>query len=515
MAKCEIRNNYKKLNFINSTVLIECVLMNKYKFHLSLVLATAIMFIIKTGPIHAVVDPLAFPNNKFGLHILHESELEEAMQLVNSTGGEWGYITTVIRSDERNITRWQDVFDEMREKKLIPIVRIASKQAPNGWEKLDQNDIENWVYFLNSLNWVVQNRYVTIGNEPNHASEWGGEVNPEEYADYLYQISKSLKTASEDFFILPAGFDASAPDAKRYMSQSTFIEKMIRHNPNVFEYINGWASHSYPNPGFSGSVSDIGRGTIRTYEWEMKLLRSLGIEKHLPIFIKETGWAHNMNTNIKGLISPEEVGDKLKFAFENVWIDPKIVAITPFILNYQESPFNIFSWKDKDGQLYDFYYKIKEIEKQQGQPLQRTSGKIISVFLPDDLYNQELVSGFAVVENTGQKIWKVGQIDIKDLGGDILLSSSKNIKDVYPFEKAIIFFDLKLTYPNKEETQLNLNINENSITISHSYRLNKRSGSIETEDDVEDENKPRFRAVRTVLPIVLFKAEPDDKLSPV
>ena len=37
--------------------------------------------------------------NKFGIHILDPSELQQAAELVNSSGGDWGFVTIVIRDD--------------------------------------------------------------------------------------------------------------------------------------------------------------------------------------------------------------------------------------------------------------------------------------------------------------------------------------------------------------------------------------------------------------------------------
>jgi hypothetical protein len=39
--------------------------------------------------------------NKFGIHILSANEIEKAKELVNSNGGDWGYVTVVIRDDQR------------------------------------------------------------------------------------------------------------------------------------------------------------------------------------------------------------------------------------------------------------------------------------------------------------------------------------------------------------------------------------------------------------------------------
>src|SRR4030042_401488 len=114
--------------------------------------------------------------------------------------------------------------NRMRRYHLIPLIRIATHQENNGWSKPSFDDIDGWVNFLNSLNWPIKNRYVIIGNEPNHAVEWGGSVSPEEYASYLKSISEELKNVSKDFFILPSGFDSAAPNNKVHMGEFLFLK---------------------------------------------------------------------------------------------------------------------------------------------------------------------------------------------------------------------------------------------------------------------------------------------------
>src|SRR3989344_7494134 len=176
-----------------------------------------LLLVVIAKEVKAITDPRTQPNNKIGIHILDETDISDAAKLVNSSGGDWGYVTLVIRTDQRDPIIWQKIFDRLRRSHVIPIVRIASKPYDHSWEKLVYDEIDGWVTFLNSLNWVTENRYVVIGNEPNHAKEWGGEINPEEYSNYLAGISKKLKASSGDFFILNGALDASAPDNGIYM----------------------------------------------------------------------------------------------------------------------------------------------------------------------------------------------------------------------------------------------------------------------------------------------------------
>ena len=331
-------------------------------------LLSIFLLTLNASLVSAIEDPFAVPNNKYGIHIIDESDLESAASLVNSNGGDWGYVTIVISQYDRDPQKWQSIFDKMADLHLIPLVRIASIPVNNTWEKLQTEEIDTWVSFLSSLSWPTKNRYVIVGNEPNHAKEWGGKVNPAEYVTFLKEFSLAAKQNSQDYFILPAGLDASAPNLLGYMNEERFLQQMMLIDPDIFDYIDGWVSHSYPNPAFSGEETDTGKGTVRTYQWEIAYLKSFGVDKDFPIFITETGWIHDMNGTVPILTDTKKVGDKLKFAFENVWTDKNIVAITPFVLNYQSFPFETFSWKDKEGNFYDFYYTVQALAKTGGNP---------------------------------------------------------------------------------------------------------------------------------------------------
>ncbi len=309
----------------------------------------------------AIYEPLSVANNLFGIHIADINDVSEAASLVNSSGGDWGYVTFVIQKGDRDPEKWKPIFMRLREQHLIPIVRVATRSILIGWEKPNPDDIDGWVSFLDSLPWPIKNRYVIIANEPNQAKEWGGIVSPEEYGQYLKNFSIKLKRASDKFFVLPAGLDASAPNSFFTMDEELFIRRMLNQEPNIFDYIDGWTSHSYPNPAFSGSERGQGRKTIKTYQWELELLKKLSVNYDLPVFITETGWVNTLGERL--------VSQRFKYAFENVWTDKNIVAITPFILNYQGGPFDIFSWKDANSEYYDFYYKIKDLPKNAGSPI--------------------------------------------------------------------------------------------------------------------------------------------------
>ncbi len=442
-----------------------------------------LLFFLTADKAFAIVDPRASVNNSFGIHIISPEDLEDAVHLVNSSEGEWGYVTLVVREDDRNRKKWQEIFDRMRELKLIPIIRLATKTADTGWAKPRQEDIEPWVNFLASLNWVVKNRYVVLFNEPNHAQEWGGEINPEEYTRIVRLFTEKLKEKSADFFILPAGFDVSATNGPQTMAAEKFWKAMAKEDPKVFSLFDGWTSHAYPNPNFSSLPHASGKTSIRSYRWEVSWLTRFGLKANLPIFITETGWTHregkklDLSTN-----SAQTVSKFFEQAFASVWTDPQIVAITPFVLNYPEPPFDHFSWKKEDGSFYSQYETVMALPKTKGLPEQVHDAIFIPPNLPDQLIVNSDYKLMVHLKNTGQSIWERDDFSLKVTGSmDTKVLLVGYVPKTSPFGQATVEIYLKTPKDIGEQTiRLEIlyqgkafgEVSENQITILPPPRLN-------------------------------------------
>ena len=340
------------------------------------------------------------PNNKFGIHLATPSkeELESAAKLVNTRGGSWGYVTVVIQDNDRNKIKWQEAFDRMRELRLIPIVRLATSPVGGYWAKPTVKEIENWVTFLNSLRWVTKDRYIVLFNEPNHSHEWGGELNPEEYARVSYEYAKSLKSSNPDYFVMLAGLDLAAASNGADLDAYNYVLRMYQEKKELKEVVDGLSSHSYPNPGFRGSPYDSGRTSVRGYEWELEILNELGVTKELPVFITETGWTHNG-------ADTDAIAGYFRTAFETWQLDDRVQAVTPFILSYQGEPFTKFSWQKLNSEeFYNHYYEVEAMPKVMGNPIQIQKGRIVSE-LPKDLLAQSTYHFQVKLRNDGQAVW--------------------------------------------------------------------------------------------------------------
>jgi hypothetical protein len=406
-----------------------------------------LLFFILPIRVEAIYDPLSVPNNKYGMHIVDFNDIADVAPLVNSTGGDWGYITVVVTDSDRDPGRWQSMFDRMRRLHLIPLVRIATHVEKDYWVKPNPGNLDELVTLFNSLNWPTQNRYIIVYNEPNHAKEWGGHIDPEGYANTLVELGKKFKAASEDFFILPAGLDVSAASDSLSLDAAVYLERMIKARPEVLEVIDGWNSHSYPNPAFSGSPFATGRGTLSSYVWEINYLKSLGLKKELPIFITETGWVHaEGKVFTRGLLSSDQVGSNLQIAAAGAWKDPRIAAITPFVFNYQDVPFDTFSWKRMSGEggFYPQYNHYLAIPKTQGHPIQKESYTLSDTLLPPAVVSGATYTLRTQITNIGQGILSSDGYEVElqaDRAGFTFLSDA--LPTLEPNEKGELVVHIK------------------------------------------------------------------------
>lgn len=327
------------------------------------ILTTILSFIIGTRSVLAIVDPLSQPNNKFGVHILFTSELEKARKLINSSGGDWGYVTIPIQAGDKDMEKWQNFMIEAARLHLIPIIRIATENHyfnTSVWRKPEETDILDFANFLNSLEWPVKNRYIVIFNEVNRGDEWEGDPNPSEYAQILKYATEIFKSLNPDFFIISSGLDNAASNSNTYLNQYSFMRLMDEEVPGIFNQIDGLGSHSYPNPAFSLAPWIETEKSISSFKFEKNLAFELS-GKDLPVFITETGWSSERLSD--GLIA-----SYFTYAFESIWSDQDIVAVTPFLLQAGVEPFSQFSLLTGAGDYNEISNTLSRITKIRGKP---------------------------------------------------------------------------------------------------------------------------------------------------
>lgn len=321
----------------------------------------------------------AWDGTLFGIHILNTGEIEKAKELVktNEDSGQWQFITVPYTLDDSQKTeQWQNFFNRCKELRLIPIVRLSTKFENGAWQIPTRKDVVQLLDTLAAFDWPTDRRHIIFFNEVNHAKEWGNKLDPAGYAAILqfgaawaktgfYNEKVTEGTADSEpvpsFVVLPAAMDLAAPNSSVTREAFSYLTEMLKEYPEVFDQIDYWNSHSYPNPAFSASPERNGQNSLRGFTYELAFLKQK-LNKDFQVFITETGWTVNQKTR-------KWLSSYYLYALQHIWSDPRVVAVTPFVLQGDPGPFSEFGFFDKSGKptiQYDAYRQaVQTWEKKQ------------------------------------------------------------------------------------------------------------------------------------------------------
>jgi hypothetical protein len=300
------------------------------------------------------------------------NQIAEVAPLVNSHGGAWGWVLVPMDIRQKDAGLWQSIFDACQVHHLKPLLQLFNNQTCN----VHEMNFAGLAAFLNQLSWPTKHLYVSVFNEVNAKDYWCEKLAPEDYAVVLDTAVDAFKAVNPNFFVMPAGFNSSCRSGPRYLDEEDFLVRMNAAVPGIFKKIDGWATHAYPQPEFSGDFynppSWYGvRDQIENYKWEMGLLQKHFGVSGLPIFITETGWAHVEGNspltklqaaNYKSAAVTARYFDD---AYRNHWLpENQIVAIMPFV--WYKSDALHFNWKKDDGTFYPQYDVVMNFPKVAG-----------------------------------------------------------------------------------------------------------------------------------------------------
>lgn len=294
-----------------------------------------------------IVSPMraeAAEVSKMGIHVMRPEELDNAKTLINydDSSDQWHYITipyTLKDLDEPE--RWEKFFKEARQQKIIPIVRLATEVQGINWITPNRKNVVDQLNMLSRFDWPTDRKHIIIFNEVNHAAEWGGRTDPEDYASMFRFASNWARAIDEEFVVLPAAMDLAAPNGSSTMEAFTYLNRMYAYDKEIFQYADAWNSHSYPNPGFASAPSRNAKNALNGFEYELGYLADK-TDSSFEVFITETGWSES-NWNRRWLPS------YYSYAIQHVWSHPQVVAVTPFILQGSPGPFSNFSFINSEG----------------------------------------------------------------------------------------------------------------------------------------------------------------------
>lgn len=315
-------------------------------------LSSALFLLIST----LFLTPQAYgvESTPMGIHILHIGELAEAKELIASEArpDAWQYVTVPFTlGDLEKAAEWQAFFDEARESKVIPLVRLATKVEADSWIVPNRREVVAQLEFLSALDWPTEERHIIIFNEVNHAKEWGGQIDPVAYAQILRFAADWAHTEGKNFLVLGAAMDLAAPNGTQTKEAFAYLDAMYAHDPEIFAVIDAWNSHSYPNPGFSSAPTRTGKNSLRGFTYELAYAKEK-TGKDFKVYITETGWEDSASTG-RWLTS------YYQYALEHIWSDDRVEAVTPFVLKGSPGPFAGFSFMQPDGKPTRQYLAMK------------------------------------------------------------------------------------------------------------------------------------------------------------
>lgn len=325
---------------------------------------TVFFLLLFTLPAYAIENPLAVANNRAGIHILFPEELAKAASLVNSNGGDWGYVVIPIQSGDKDLKKWQTFMDDAKRMHIIPIIRLATEGDyfnTKVWRIPTEADVLDFANFLNSLTWPTKNRYIIVYNEVNRGDEWGGIPNPSQYAQILSYAYDVFKQRNQDFFIISAGLDNGAATTAISLNEYDYFVGMNIAQNGIFDKIDGIGSHSYPNPAFSTLPTYVARNSVASFQFERNFIEGHS-SKDLPVFITETGWDQNV-------VGQDKASQYVATAMQTVWNNSSIAVVAPFLLQAGSGPFTQFSFSNPDGSPNSVFTAYASIPKVKGAPV--------------------------------------------------------------------------------------------------------------------------------------------------
>ncbi|MBW7944072.1 hypothetical protein H3C70_01590 [Patescibacteria group bacterium] len=305
-------------------------------------------------------------NSLYGIHLMNTGELDKAAELLNPSPNEdWNYVTVPLTLDDlKKVDEWQAFLAKAKEKRLIPIVRLMTRFDNGAWQVPTKKNIVDLITFLSKLDWPTDQRYIIVFNEVNHAKEWSGKIDPQQYTDSLRFAADWAHSEGKNYKVLPAAMDLAASNGGTTKEAFKYLDEMLAYDPQIFEKVDYWNSHSYPNPAFSSAPTKTGKNTMRGFTHELAYLKQK-TGRDFQTFVTETGWEDNYTTR-------KWLGSYYQYTADHIWSDERVIAVTPFVLQGDPGPFSGFSFIDKNGRPTTQYRAYQDVIK-------RSLEKVIAV----------------------------------------------------------------------------------------------------------------------------------------
>lgn len=266
-------------------------------------------------------------------------QLDKALELA----GLGGYVTQLLYPVTVSTTgpdpAWIHFVNGAYDRYLTPVLRIQGEWGGDYWLKPEADGPGDYASIAEAYQRVVEGLprrdghklYVEIWNEPNLRLEWGGEVNPYEYASFMVDVSAAIREIGDPRIVVLNG--ALAPGGN--YDNLAFIDAMATV-PGAMQAFDVWASHSYPGnhpPQYNLHNGYMSRFTIDSYLWEVQRLSRKG-RSGVHVMLTETGYdLGNRLFPRFPRINETNRAAYISKAFRDYWLSwPEVVGVTPFEL---------------------------------------------------------------------------------------------------------------------------------------------------------------------------------------
>jgi hypothetical protein len=342
-----------------------------------------------------VDPPVAWENpaNPFGIGLVNTGDTLDWNRTVELAGA-GGHIKMTFAGVTPEMTsapqNWINTVQAAYNRDLVPVVRIGPNWGDMNIRALS-DDAEHLHYdtiastyaaVIASLprraDWPL---IIELHNEPDLCYEWkcsAGDAKPHpnatpgwmhytdiaaEYASFLRDVTSHVEAIGDPRILLingglaPGGARQCRCDSDEYQPGITsvdFINAMKAEVPDVFEHLDGWATHPYPAQGAGwGFFESYESSNVGLHYYENELA-AVGVD--LPVYITETGWTTSQGANG----SREDIASWTVQAYENDWLaDPRVVGIMPFML--RDAAWDSFSWLQQDGAPQPVFSAVKAL----------------------------------------------------------------------------------------------------------------------------------------------------------
>ncbi len=324
--------------------------------------------------------------NKFGIGLVGPGSTQQ-LDLTAELAGPGGHIKLIFP----NITRdtqgpeqgWVDAVRGAYDRDLVPVIRMG---PPWGDRYVrDQSDDPQHLQYgglCTAYRRVTEGLpmrdgwplWIEIHNEANLCYEWAcrpGSVEgnwieyqqtAREYASMVRDCADAIHGIGDSRIgvmiggLAPGGTVSCQCGGDGFNPGITaleFMQAMRDGVPDVFEKLDGWATHSYPasNHGYGFFVPfEQSRPGLLFFEEELRL-----IGRDLPVFITETGWSSDFG-------SRDQIADWTASSYREVWLpDDRVRAVMPFQL--QDGGWESFSWVDGGGNPYPVFGRVRDLRQ--------------------------------------------------------------------------------------------------------------------------------------------------------